>query len=214
MIATPIILRRSQADRSAATRRRLLDAAIGLLDETGYAATSTTLVAERAGVSRGAMLHQYAAKADLMAAVLDDVFAAHRAHYAQVLGAIGEPRARFIALPDAAWTVFRMPGAAAQTEIFLAARADRALFNRTHATQARIDHTAEHLFLRLAAGAGLVERTQLRGVYALMLSAIRGLQVRWIATRDESQAHAALAAMKTILVDLCAASQEPRRDQF
>ena len=45
-----------QQDRSAETRRRVLDAAIELLAAAGYAATTTTAVGERAGVSRGALL--------------------------------------------------------------------------------------------------------------------------------------------------------------
>ena len=51
--------RRTQAERSAETRQRLIAAAIDALCRLGYAATSTVLVADNAGVSRGAMLHQF-----------------------------------------------------------------------------------------------------------------------------------------------------------
>jgi AcrR family transcriptional regulator len=51
--------RRSQAERSAATRDALLDATIVCLVEDGYANTTTSRVAERAGVSRGAHLHHF-----------------------------------------------------------------------------------------------------------------------------------------------------------
>src|SRR5437763_12092708 len=59
--------RRTQAERSAATRAALLDATVASLVEVGYANTTTTGIAERAGVSRGAQMHHFPAKADLVA---------------------------------------------------------------------------------------------------------------------------------------------------
>ncbi len=60
--------RRSQAQRSAATREALLDATIACLVEDGYANTTTSKVAERAGVSRGAHLHHFQTRSALVAA--------------------------------------------------------------------------------------------------------------------------------------------------
>ena len=57
--ATSLATRRSQAERSASTRQALLDATIACLVEDGYANTTTSRVAERAGVSRGAHLHHF-----------------------------------------------------------------------------------------------------------------------------------------------------------
>lgn len=52
-------------------RLRLMDAAIECLVELGYAGTSTTVVSERAGVSRGAQLHHFPSKAALLAGAVD-----------------------------------------------------------------------------------------------------------------------------------------------
>jgi AcrR family transcriptional regulator len=59
-------VRRTQAARSDATRARLLDTTLDLLVEVGWARTTTQLVAERAGLSRGAQLHHFPTKADLV----------------------------------------------------------------------------------------------------------------------------------------------------
>jgi AcrR family transcriptional regulator len=64
---------RTQAQRSAATQRTLLSAARRLWGERGYAAVSTPEIARAAGVTRGAMYHQYADKTKLFLAVLEDV---------------------------------------------------------------------------------------------------------------------------------------------
>ena len=63
--------RRTQAERSAATRIRLLDATIACLVERGWAATTTTEVVRRAGVSRGAQVHHFPTKDDLVLAALE-----------------------------------------------------------------------------------------------------------------------------------------------
>lgn len=60
--------RRTQAMRSAATRRKLLEATLDALMSSGYTRMTTAEIAERAGVSRGALMHHYASKDDLVAA--------------------------------------------------------------------------------------------------------------------------------------------------
>jgi len=62
---------RTQAERSAATQQALIDAARRLWGERGYTEVSTPEIAAAAGVTRGAMYHQYADKAALFRAVIE-----------------------------------------------------------------------------------------------------------------------------------------------
>ena len=48
-----------QAEKSAMTRSAILEATIQCLLELGYANTTTALIANYAGVSRGAMMHHF-----------------------------------------------------------------------------------------------------------------------------------------------------------
>ena len=64
-------LKAPQQDRSRATRQRLLEAAVESLAEVGYAATTVSVVAARAGVSRGAAQHHFPTRADLFAAAVE-----------------------------------------------------------------------------------------------------------------------------------------------
>lgn len=66
-------VRRTQAQRSAATQQALLTAARRLWGERGYAEVSTPEIAEAAGVTRGAMYHQFPDKTALFIAVLEAV---------------------------------------------------------------------------------------------------------------------------------------------
>ncbi len=63
--------RLTKAERGAAMRARLLDATIDCLVELGWAGTSTTEVVRRAGVSRGAQVHHYPSKDDLVLAAIE-----------------------------------------------------------------------------------------------------------------------------------------------
>src|ERR1700743_2747226 len=67
----PRVPRGPNAERRAATRAKIMEAAVRCLAEFGYAATSTPLVAKLAKVSRGSLLHQFPTKTDLVLAVAE-----------------------------------------------------------------------------------------------------------------------------------------------
>ena len=51
--------RRSNVERTATTRRKVLESTIACLYEHGYTATTTAMIAQHAGISRGALLHHF-----------------------------------------------------------------------------------------------------------------------------------------------------------
>jgi AcrR family transcriptional regulator len=66
--------RRTQAERSSATQQALVDAAIELLIERGWAATTTVAICERAGCTRGAVVHHYPSLSALLAHALESLY--------------------------------------------------------------------------------------------------------------------------------------------
>lgn len=117
-------VRRTQEERSAATRARLLDATIDSLIDLGYSATTTTVIADRAGVSRGAQLHHFPTKAELVAAAVEHL--AHR--IGQELRRELTRRASAVVevddIIDALWARYQSPLFAAWLELSVAARTD------------------------------------------------------------------------------------------
>ncbi|APY87697.1 TetR/AcrR family transcriptional regulator [Streptomyces alfalfae] len=65
--------RSPKQDRSRATRQRLLEAAVSCLAERGWAGSTVSVVAERAGVSRGAAQHHFPTREDLFTAAVEYV---------------------------------------------------------------------------------------------------------------------------------------------
>jgi len=66
----PVRAPRTQQQRRDETRRALLDAAVESLIEVGFARTTTLEVQRRADVSRGALLHHFPSKAELLVAAV------------------------------------------------------------------------------------------------------------------------------------------------
>ena len=64
-------VKRTQAERSEATRSALIRAGRELFGARGYGAVGTEEVVARAGVTRGALYHQFADKRDLFRAVVE-----------------------------------------------------------------------------------------------------------------------------------------------
>lgn len=131
-------------------RQRLLDATVECLVERGWSGTSTTLVSQRAGVSRGAQLHHFPTKNDLVVAAvehLSDVRGQELAHAAAALPA-GPRRTR--AVLEMLAEHFTSPVFTAALELWVAARTDPALAAAVGPLEQRIGreihrHTVELL---------------------------------------------------------------------
>jgi AcrR family transcriptional regulator len=66
-------VKRTQAERSEATRAALIRAGRELFGERGYGSVGTEEIVARANVTRGALYHQFADKRDLFRAVVEDL---------------------------------------------------------------------------------------------------------------------------------------------
>lgn len=134
----------TQAERRATSRRALLDAATAVLVEDGLAATTTSEIARRADRSHGALFRHFPTKADLLVAVVEDVYPRLVAAYVEALGdRISAARERAAGLDVTAdllvplLAAMRRPEARAGLELLTAARTDDVLADRIGRMEAR-----------------------------------------------------------------------------
>ena len=117
-------VRRTQEQRSAEMQVRLLDATIDCLVEFGYAGTTTPRVAEKAGVTRGAQVHHFRSKTDLVVAAIQHL-AARRAEAAlHEIGSFNSAEDPIRGILDLLWDVHQGPIFVATVELWVAGRTD------------------------------------------------------------------------------------------
>jgi AcrR family transcriptional regulator len=142
-----------QADRTRAMRARLLEATIELLVERGFAGTSTTLVSERAGVSRGAQLHHFPTKNDLVVAAVEhltelrgaELAAAYAELSAEPVASAAGRRTRLRRMLEMLGDHFASPVFAAALELWVAARTDETLLAAVAPLEQRVGREAHRL---------------------------------------------------------------------
>lgn len=165
--------RRSQEDRRAATRKALLDATIDCVVDCGYGGITTTDVAQRAGVSRGAQVHHFPTKAALVAEAVKHLTRRRAEEFRDELRTLPSGRKRVERALDLLWHAHSGPLFTAALELWVAARTDPALRSQL----ARVEEEFE-------AGARRVVTQALRGpdgadpdteLLEIALSAMRGL---------------------------------------
>jgi AcrR family transcriptional regulator len=119
--------RRSQEERSAETKLRLLDATVACLLELGYHGTTTNAIQQRAGVSRGALMHHYASKLELLVAAVRHLAEQRGENLHQRAQSLEEGLDRTGQAIDLLWEIFTGPLFTANLELWSAARTDEEL---------------------------------------------------------------------------------------
>jgi AcrR family transcriptional regulator len=197
MAATVTAPRRTNAERSAATRQRLLDATVECLVERGWAATSTTEVVRRAGVSRGAQVHHFPTKDDLVFAAVEHVLQRR----------ISEFEGAFASLPTrerSAAMAMRMlyercfnDTFVAWLELAMAARCDPALHERFVDVEQRFFAAALTTFKGLFPEAR-DDDSFARAALGLAFTVLDGLAVRRLSNDDPAGLDAVLETFNSI----------------
>jgi len=143
-------VRRTQAERSASTRARLLDATLECLCDLGYARTTTPEIARRAGLSRGAQLHHFPTKAELVTGAVERLFERRHEEFRAAFARVPAGADRYGAAIDILWSMVSGPTFHAWLELVVAARSDPelriAVESLTHRLRTVVDETFRDLF--------------------------------------------------------------------
>ena len=178
-------LKAPQQDRSRATRQRLLEAAVESLAEVGYAATTVSVVATRAGVSRGAAQHHFPTRADLFAAAVEYMTEVRLAEIRAQAGRLPSGPGRTEAIVGMLADVYTGPLFRAALHLWVAASTEEALRRQIVRLEAHVGRQAHRALLEVLE---VSERTPgVRETVQGVLDMARGLGLADLLTDDSAR---------------------------
>ncbi|MER7246552.1 TetR/AcrR family transcriptional regulator [Kribbella sp. NPDC000426] len=179
------VLKAPQQDRSRATRQRLLEAAVESLAEVGYAATTVSVVATRAGVSRGAAQHHFPTRADLFAAAVEYMTSVRLAEIRSQAAGLPRGAGRTEAIVGMLADVYTGPLFRAALHLWVAASTEEALRGQIVRLESHVGRQAHRALLEVLE---VSERTPgVRETVQGVLDMARGLGLADLLTDDSAR---------------------------
>jgi AcrR family transcriptional regulator len=165
---------RTQEQRRAETRQKLLDATVKSVLEVGYAQTTTRRVAELAGVSAGAQAYHFPRRVELVGAAVEHLVERRvkelRELAEPMLGAPGDRTKAFL---DLLWEDFSSPIFVVFVKLWVAAADEPELYQRLATAERKIARAITDLASDTAREVAVT--ADVESVVLLVLSACRGL---------------------------------------
>lgn len=191
-----VAIRGPHAERTAAMRKRLIEAAIECLTKSGYGATTLQTVTDTAGASRGAILHHFPSKVDLMIAVAEYAAGKQNRQVARLLANTQPGMDRFLALTMATWDAMQRPPAIALLEIMMGSRSDAELGERFPAVNEALEKYQREGVWEQAQSIGITDRAQVEAMSWLHNAAMRGLAMELMFSKDIRRANASMKLLR------------------
>ena len=149
-------------------------ATVEALVELGYARTTTQEVQRRAGVSRGALTHQFTSKAELLLAAVDHLYAEFSASVREAAAELpAEPARRIRPGVELVWERFHGPLFVAAMELWGAARTDPELRAALLPHERRLGGQLRGLTIEVF-GERMARHPHAEAVYQVLLTSMRG----------------------------------------
>ncbi len=175
--------RRTQEERSAETRALLLDATVTCLAELGFAGATAQVIAERAGLSRGAQLHHFGSKTALVLQAMEHLFERRLAEFRRGFEALPRDGGEVAAAMPLLWSMVSGPAGHAYLELVIASRTDPELAEAMRALTRRMDVQVELAFRDLFQAAGRSELFET--AWTALFALLEGLAIERIVRPDD-----------------------------
>jgi AcrR family transcriptional regulator len=180
-------------------RARLLQATVDCLIESGYVNTTTTAVVARAGVSRGAILHHFPTKADLVATAVEYVLEQRNAQFRDRFSKLPRDETLVDAVIASLWEEVNGTMFHAWIELVVASRTDKELHKKVKPLAARWMEMIDATFRLVFGVERIPEKHPLALAPIVTMTVLYGLAFEKIARPDDpSLEKRVLRALKTI----------------
>ncbi|WP_040794655.1 TetR/AcrR family transcriptional regulator [Nocardia higoensis] len=179
--------RRTQEQRSSEMRTRLLDATIDCLVDYGYAGTTTPRVAERAGVTRGAQVHHFGSKTDLVVAAINHLAQRRVQAVLREISEVPPDAERVDATLNFLWELHQDRLFTATVELWVAGRTDPVLAAAMDEVEPFVNNAVLTAVERFVPDE--VRRKDARDFVFTAMDALRGILIAAWGDSDTERAH-------------------------
>ena len=199
--------RRAQHERSAETTLKLITATIDCIAKYSYAQTTTALIADMSGFTRGALQHHFESREDLILAVWHHVHEKFSAAHDLPIKEDQDLTTTVGLLIDRLWNIYSSADYLAATEIRLGARANRKLAKRlcddVQAFNTLYEEKWRQIFHKFATPSRIEQCKR------VINGALRGLALQKVTERDEEYYRVSVENCKAMMASFYRSDRHP-----
>nr|WP_306265464.1 TetR/AcrR family transcriptional regulator [Pararhizobium sp. IMCC3301] len=181
--------------RSARTREKVLEATIACIYEQGLQNTSTVDITKRAGISRGAMLHHYPSKQELLYAAYETLLTREAEKLRVAAADYSNGKITVDSFIDQLWGRFSIESFSITLDYFSAARTDDNLKTKVQQARKHYDDALGEIWHQFFSDSGLSE-AELSNLLKLTISLFRGMGLQLLIWSDRDSMNEVVAEWK------------------
>jgi AcrR family transcriptional regulator len=191
---------RTQEERTASTRGRLMRATLEAILEWGYAGATMADISSRAGVTRGALNHHFASRDDLIIQAFADLLRRTTSEISSLASHVHDGSLSLEGFLDKAWEIFRGPFFLITLEQITAARHNAMLRERLVQVTREFHRALDDIWRRFFSDSAL-GRSEVEINFNATLCLLRGMGVQSILRNDPAYYRRLLSFWKSILIE-------------
>ncbi|MGI5218795.1 TetR/AcrR family transcriptional regulator [Nocardia sp. CA-290969] len=176
---------RTRREQHAKTHEALLDATIRCLVNNGYAGTTTQRIQDEAGVSRGALLHHFTSKSELLVAAIHHIADRRLDDFGDRVAGLGDGPEALPRMVDAIRSAMTGPPFQAAMELWAASRTDPQLRAALRPAEKRLGSALRAHFEQHA---GIADPDAARTAFESLMALVRGLELTRLLRTDPTVA--------------------------
>ncbi|MBU3258766.1 TetR/AcrR family transcriptional regulator [Roseovarius sp. PS-C2] len=196
------MVKREKQARSIATREKLIETALDVIYDVGYNRASTPEFSERAGVSRGALLHHFPTRADIIVAAMEKLLSDGTRDIRNIAGKVTQKQLGTDEFVDFLWSMFSDRFYYLSIEFINEARTDEELRLKMMPVVKNFHEALNEIWAEFQTREHPSSSHEAQVILNLTVCLVRGMGIQTVLKNDPEYFATLLDAWKTILRQL------------
>ncbi|MDW3119023.1 TetR/AcrR family transcriptional regulator [uncultured Roseovarius sp.] len=196
------MVKREKQARSIATREKLIETALDVIYDVGYNRASTPEFSERAGVSRGALLHHFPTRADIIVAAMEKLLSDGTRDIRNIAGKVTQKQLGTDEFVDFLWSMFSDRFYYLSIEFINEARTDEELRLKMMPVVKKFHEALNEIWAEFQTREHPSSSHEAQVILNLTVCLVRGMGIQTVLKNDPEYFATLLDAWKTILRQL------------